>query len=76
MFIVFIILLIIIMFIIFIMFIIIIFVIVQEPKWESGKVWEYKVLWLILNLYVYWRKFSLVALTINFGNFFIRIVAN
>ena len=50
MFIVFIILLIIIMFIIFIMFIIIIFVIVQEPKWESGKVWEYTVLWLILNL--------------------------
>ena len=50
MFIVFIILLIIIMFIIFIMFIINIFVIVQEPKCESGKVWEYKVLWLILNL--------------------------
>ena len=24
--------------------------IVQEPKWGPGNVWEYKVLWLILNL--------------------------
>ena len=47
MFIAFIIMFIIIM---FIMFIIILFVIVKEPKWEHGKVWEYKVLWLILNL--------------------------
>ena len=23
---------------------------VQEPKWGPGNVWEYKVLWLILNL--------------------------
>ena len=50
MFIVFIIVFIIIMYIMFIMFIIMIFIIVQEPKWEPGKVWEYKVLWLILNL--------------------------
>ena len=39
-----------IMLIIFIMFMIIIFVIVQDPKWEPGKVWEYKALWLILIL--------------------------
>ena len=44
--------------------------IVQEPKWGPGNVWEYKVLWLILNLYVYWRKLSLVATTATLGNYF------
>ena len=24
--------------------------VVKEPKWGPGNVWEYKVLWLILNL--------------------------
>ena len=45
--------------------------IVQEPKWGPGKVWEYKVLWLILNLKVYWKKLSLVATTATLGNLFL-----